>query len=255
LTNPYAEAAEAMRLCIIARANAHRRLVMAICALALASMAAALAAGQPWPLCMLAGLPALVLNHFARDRRKVERWRQGVLAAWALQGLRLDVLASMLRQIPSLPPETVGGLVDCLPNWPGDVVPLEARPALADAQARIGRLAESDLHARAVLAMVAAVLIVFAAVRMDASILLGLCGLPLAWWGWTAGRRHACMRAAQTLHAALATQSAGVDDAARQAWVAGLDLHAPDAVVAFAPAAAGRVEVETKGTSPAAGRG
>lgn len=146
MTNPYADAADTMRSCIVSRAAAYRRLVISICALAVAAMAAA----STLPLCALSLIPALILNHFRRDRHLVHRWRSGPLSAWASGRLRMDVLSTMLTQVSGMPADTVHGRLGRLPAglWPGDHVLPQARPALQCAQEAIGRLADWDLGAR-----------------------------------------------------------------------------------------------------------
>jgi hypothetical protein len=233
LTNPYADAADTMRLCIMARADAHRRLVISICALAGVTMVASVATGSTMPLWALGGIPALVLNHFRRDRQAVHHWRTCTLNAWASGSLRLDVLATMLAQVPALPADTVRGMVDCLPKWPGDQVGPAARQALLNAQASIGRLAEWDLGARTLVALVGAGLVGVAGASRAWPVLLCTAALPISWAGWRRWHRSANVRAARTLADDLDSCASEVDAATREQWMAGLDLQDEPARLAF----------------------
>jgi hypothetical protein len=221
LQSPYTLAIDAARDTLVQRARQYKRLVITVSLGGLAAVAAALALGRLGPLLVLALLPCGVLAFFALDLRAVHRWRSTTLAAWVSGGLQLDLLAGTLRQVPGLPAPTVEGMLDSLPAWTGNGVPLPARAALSEAQQALARIAQQALAVRSVAwGLVAAVGAAAWVAHRPAWLGLWLAA-PALGFAW----RLACRQQVQRARAALmqAWSDAGVDAAAGAAWQAQLN--------------------------------
>lgn len=150
MQSAYTEAIDGARDTIVLRARQYKRLVIAVSIGGLLSLLAAAVLHQLLSLFFFAFLPAAVLLHFMVDLRLVHRWRGKVLAAWVDGELQLDLLAQTLRRIPSLPAQTVEGMLDCLPGWTSSQVPFAVRHALVGAQQVVAGIAEQALALRSV---------------------------------------------------------------------------------------------------------
>lgn len=220
----YSLAMDAARDTIVRRSRQYKWLVMGVSVVGVSGVLTAIVSVSLLPLTVVLALPAAVTGFFALDLRAVQRWRHAVLAAWVDGELQLDLLASTLKQVPTLPAQTVAGMLETLPAWPGEHVPLPARPALARLQDALARGAMQRLVALG-FAMGAGAAALVAALIAGPPWLAGGLAVPLLWLAWDMAAqwrvRCSCRRA---LHDLLVQPlGAAPSDAAAAGWIACLD--------------------------------
>lgn len=219
MPNPYTEALDGLRDAVAQRARRYKRLVITVALGSITCVAAAAWWGRGWPLTPLLWLPTLVLGFHALDLRTVLHWRNRAVSGWADGELRIDLLRRTASQMPHLPPQTLAGMLDCLPAWSGDAPDLPARAALASVQSQLGAAAELRLWLRAAAWALAAALVVTAAWRGTPVPLIACASLPLLSYGgrsWS--RRHTHRLTVQVWKAVRGTDS----DRDPAAWIRGL---------------------------------
>lgn len=221
MQSPYARLIDATRDTVQARAGQYKRLVMCI-ALGFIAVAAAALVLRQWPMLWAWALaPCAVITFFIADARSVQAWRQAVLQAWCAGEVRLDILAPTLRQVPGLPPQTVEGMLACLPQAMLDDAPQAWRGELASLQARLARAAMQRLALRAALWALAVAVPVAACLSGRATWLWAWALLPLPAWGVRAAQAWALGR--ERTRQMQASAAAGLEWAQACAWAAGLD--------------------------------
>jgi hypothetical protein len=215
VSSPYALAADQLRVSITVRARLYRNLVVTVTAGSVGAVVGSVVLGSPLPLLAFLALPPVVLAHAARDSAEVHAWRRRVIDDWIDGSTRLDLLRSMLAQVPMLPVSTVQGMLDSLPAWP-ETVPTGVRPSLATLQDSLGALVRQTLWGRA-----AAGSLVFASVIVATlaarPVLLG--GAVVALAGTLAWRLAARRRLAATVSAAFGEVTARSGPADAAAWL------------------------------------
>lgn len=201
MQSAYSLAIDGTRDTIVRRARQYKWLVIATSVAGVASLAAALALGSFLPFTAGLAGPAAVNIFLALDLRAVQQWRRAALRSWLDGDLQLDLLARTLRQVPGLPPSTLEGMLETLPDWSFHALAPTARSALAQAQQALDRIA---LQARVVtsLAWAAAATVAMAAAASGRPLwLLALpaAAVPYLAWRQLARRRlkHQCLDALQ----------------------------------------------------------
>lgn len=247
MPSAYSVAIDGVRETIVQRSRQYKWLVIGVSVAGAACVLTAIISGSLQPLMAVLALPAAVTGFFALDLRAVQRWRRRVLADWVQGELQLDLLATTLKQVPTLPAQTVAGMLEMLPAWPGEQVPLPARPTLGALQEALACAALRRLVALGI-AMGLGAAVVWAALGV------GMSKVSVAWplWLsagvavallWLAGDLtiqwsvlRTCRRAVRSLRplpggvaaasAASADDTGDTDDtgaAAAAGWIASLD--------------------------------
>lgn len=225
MQSAYAVAMDAARDTLVIRARQYKWLVVLVSLGGLATLLAAAVLQSWWALLAWSGLPAIVTAFFALDMRAVQRWRAHVLAAWRSDALQIDLLGSTLQKVPTLPASTVLGMLETLPTWPGNSVPLPSRPALLRAQALLAGFALQGLLLHSLAwALAAAALAIAVSSAAWAWLALAASG-PVLWWAWCLACQWRVRRlcADVSWRAALAPPGIVPDDA--KSWLAGLNLQ------------------------------
>lgn len=182
--SPYALAIDATRSTLGRRARRWRALVGGLSVFWLLLAACAAASGRRWLLGVLL-TPSAVLAFHAFDRQAVQHWRGEVLRLWAGHGLRLDLLARTLDQVPGLPAGTLQGMTDSLPAWPPHgALPAVLAGPLCRVQEQVAAVACRQLLLRAVLWSAGVALLLAAWLGRSPALLGLLPALPLVAWAW-----------------------------------------------------------------------
>ena len=224
VVSAYTAVFDAAREVIVQRSRQYKWLVIGVSLGGVASVVVAIAAGSLLPLLAGFALPSAVTGFLTLDLRAVQCWRRSALNHWVEGGLQLDLLARTLKQVPTLPAQTVAGMVETLPAWPANEVPLPMRPALARAQEELGRLALQMLMARAI-AMAAAAASLAAALVARPIWLAAALPVPLLWYAWillVKWRVRRCRTRTLELLRALSMGN-GPDEAKAMPWIEGMD--------------------------------
>lgn len=147
-SGPYAALIELARIVVALRARRYRQLVVALSAMAMvATVGAMLYPDARW-LLVVGMLPTTVGIFFVADARAVHAWREHVLQRWREGEVRIDLLRTTLRQVPGLPPLTLEGLLEALPNWIAVDIPAADRSMLHRLQSSLSRAARDAMGAR-----------------------------------------------------------------------------------------------------------
>jgi hypothetical protein len=152
----YALAIDSTRDAIVQRARQYKWLVIATSVVGVASLLAVIALGSFMPLTVALAGPAAVSAFLALDLSTVQQWRRAVLSAWLNGDLQFALLARTLRQVPALPPSTLEGMLETLPNWSFHALSPAAQSALAQTQQALDRIALQALVVTSVAWAVAA---------------------------------------------------------------------------------------------------
>jgi hypothetical protein len=139
--SPYRVIIDATGANLVRRSAGYKGLVIATVGLLIPIGIAAIVLGQWRLLIAWLLLPSLVLVFLAHDFRAIDAWRSEVLAAWCAGTLRLDLLATTLRQVPNLPRRTLDGMLSTLSPWTDAEIPLSSRPVFASLQAHVAHAA------------------------------------------------------------------------------------------------------------------
>lgn len=116
----YPEALELTARTIRLRARRYRILAVGIAAISIASIGWAAFAGRWWPLlCLLFVFPACAI-FFHADETLVSRWRHPIVDWWAEGRLDLKAFRSALEGVPSIPANTLTGMLQTIPNLDED---------------------------------------------------------------------------------------------------------------------------------------
>ena len=182
--NAYTAAIDTLRDTVVQRSHRYKWLVIVVSVGAIASAGVAVVLSRALPLLGGLALPALVAAFFALDLHAVQRWRRGVLQAWAAGELQLALLPPMLQKLPHLPAATVAGMLETLPTWPAQLPPAR-RDALLREQAMLAGIALQSLVVRAIAWALMAAAIVAAVLTGQAAWLLSAAGAPAVWIGWS----------------------------------------------------------------------
>ena len=221
-SNPYAQILDATRDALVQRARNYRTLVVIV------SLGSLLLLPMVWvfqnskPLLALALWPSIVVAFLARDLSAVYSWRRHALARWAEGAVSIKLLVSMVRQAPQLPPQTVEGMLQCLPSWPDTTMPIAARQSLAKVQDLLGRLAVQSLALKSMGCGVAALTVTAAIAAARPSFLAAMLSLPLAWRLWQYASRNRLKQVVSQLQHSLTVTAVNLPAAV---WLDQLNRH------------------------------
>jgi hypothetical protein len=212
LSSTYALAADQLRVSITVRARLYRNLVVTVTAGSVGAVVGSVVFSSALPLLALLALPPVVLAHAARDSAEVHAWRRKVMDDWIDGSTRLDLLRSMLAQVPMLPASTVQGMLDSLPTWPENVPP-GVRPSLATLQDSLGVLVRQILWGRAAAASLVFASVMVATLAARPMLLGGAVVALAASLAWRLAARRRLAAAISAAFGAVTAQSGPADAA------------------------------------------
>ena len=219
--NHYAAAVAAVRGALTRRAWWYKLLIIVIIILVCASISGAIFLGSWYCLPMLLLLPSAVLIFCAVDGTVVARWRGALLTAWSAGNLRIDILIQTLRQVPGLPPATLEGMLQTLPNWPAGDIPLSYRSIVVQVHGLISCITIERFYTYGFIWTFTAAVLMAAIISQAPVVLSGLLFLPLAAlmvWAWQWQRIRSIR-----VSAMLASEQSGVDWNTACEWLGALD--------------------------------